>query len=447
MNEAPHTEVESTKFKLTLITKKALAEPKLKFTALAHLLNDEYLLECFKELKGHKASGIDRRTIESYSEAEIKEAIGKMVGKLKVQAYKPKPVRRVCIPKANGKLRPLGIPTVMDKVLQLGVAKILEPIYEPVFLDLSYGFRPKRNPHEALKAINHMVMGKRVNWILEADIKGFFDNVNHDWLIKALKERIGDPNLLEIITKFLKAGVLIDGKVEETTKGTPQGGIISPILANIYLHYCLDLWFEVKEKKELYGYSQLVRYADDFLIGVQHQSDALKLMADLRQRLDKFGLELAEDKTKVLEFGRFAKENMKRRGEGKPKTFDFLGFTHYCSQTRDGRYTLTLKTSRKKFLASVKVQSEWIKTTRNKLPLPSIWKLLSLKLQGHYQYYGVSGNFRGINSYYHQIRKLAFKWMNRRSQKSSWNWTTYSLYLERHPLPKPKLTYAFYNTW
>lgn len=447
MNHVPHSEVDSTKFTLTLIAKRALNEPKVKFTSLAHLLDTEYLWECFQELKAHKASGIDGRTRESYTEVEVKTALDDLVNKLKDHTYRPQPVRRVYIPKMNGKMRPLGIPTVLDKTLQLAIAKILGLLYEPLFLNLSHGFRPNRNAHEALKAVNHMVMGKKVNWIVDADIQSFFDNVNHDWLMRALAERISDPSLLRIIAKFLKAGVMIEGSLNKTDKGTPQGGIVSPILANIYLHYCLDLWFEVKEKQQLQGYAEMVRYADDFVIGVQHSADARKLLEDLQQRLAKFDLELAKDKTRVLEFGRFATKNSQKQGKGKPETFDFLGFTHYCSHTKDGRFALKLTTSRKKQTASLKRQNQWLQSIRNSLPIADIWKLLSLKLQGHYQYYGVSGNFEGIRSYYQQTRKLAFKWMNRRSQKKSWSWPSFAEYLLRHPLPQPRLTYAIYNTW
>lgn len=437
----------TTKFKLTLIAKKARELPKLKFTSLMHLLNIEYLQECFAELKAHKAPGVDGRTLESYSEKEITEALTQVVADLKGHTYRSSPVRRVNIPKPNGKIRPLGIPTVIDKTLQLACAKILERIYEPLFLNLSYGFRPKRNAHQALAAVNHMVMGQKVNWIIDADIQSFFDNVNHEWLMKCLEQRIVDPNFLRLIRKFLKAGVMTEGKVEAVAQGTPQGGIISPILANIYLHYVLDLWFTVKEKKELTGYAQLVRYADDFVIGVQTKQEADKIVQDIRERLAQFGLTLAEDKTRILEFGRFAKGNTKKRGEAKPKTFDFLGFTHYCSQTRDGRFSSKVKTSKKRFTVAKKAQNHWLKTVRNRTTLPNIWKILALKLQGHYQYYGVSGNFRGIKSYYEQTIKLTYKWMNRRSQKKSWNWENFRIYLDQNPLPKPKLSYAIYNTW
>lgn len=443
----PCSEVDkTTKFKLTLIAKKSIAEPKLKFTSLMHLLNETYLLECFDKLKAHKAPGIDKRTLESYSKEEIRQALCQTVIALKSHDFRPQPVRRIYIKKANGKLRPLGIPTIIDKTLQLAVAKILEAIFEPLFLDVSYGFRPNRNAHEALKAVNHMVMQEKVNWIIDADIEGFFDNVNHDWMKKFLKEKISDPNFLNLIAKFLKAGVMTEGQRENTSKGTPQGGIISPLLANIYLHYVLDLWFSIKERKSLSGYIGLVRYADDFVIGIQNRPEVSKLLSDIRQRLAKFSLSLAEGKTRILEFGRFAKENSDKEGKGKPKTFDFLGFTHYCGTTRDGRFALKLKTQRKKLYLAVKVQNQWFKLIRT-TKIPDIWKTFASKLRGHYQYYGVSGNFKSIKSYYDQNIKLAYKWLNRRSQKRTWNYDEFENYLEKYPLPQPRITYAIYNTW
>lgn len=445
-NFVPYSEVDNTtKFKLTLIAEKAVAQPKLKFTSLMHLLNFEYLLECFSELKSHKAPGVDKRTVESYKSEEIASVIEKLGAELKGHTYRPQPVRRVFIPKVNGKLRPLGIPTVIDKILQLACTKILESLLEPLFLNLSYGFRPKRNAHEALREVNQMVMGQKVNWIIDADIKGFFDNVNHDWLIKGLEQRIADPNFLWLIRRFLKTGVMTEGKVQSSQQGTPQGGIISPILANIYLHYVLDLWFTVSEKKQLKGYSQLIRYADDFIIGCQTKQAAEKILQDVKERFAKFGLSLAEDKTRILEFGRFVKHDSNKRGGGKPQTFDFLGFTHYCSQTRDGRFVIKVKTSRKKFSMAMVKQKEWLKMVRNKMKLPKIWKTLSLKMQGHYQYYGVSGNSVSITRYYQETERQVFKWMNRRSQKKMWNWENFWEYLKRYPLPQPKLTYSLYN--
>ena len=435
-----------TKDKLILIAKKAQEQPTLKFISLMHLLNAEYLQECYHLLKRGKAAGIDGRTLESYTEKEIYCEIGETIVRMKAKQYTPQPVRRVEIAKENGEKRPLGIPTVIDKVIQLGIARILSAIYEPTFAPVSFGYRPGRGAHEALKEINHMIMGTKVNWIVEADIQGFFDHIDHQWMIRCLKERIHDPNFLHCVNKFLKAGVCNNGAYIASTEGAPQGGIISPILANIYLHYVLDLWFEGQQKRKLKGYAQLVRYADDFLIGVQHNTEAMEIRRDLETRLGKFGLHLAQEKTNVLEFGRFAHQHNTQRGK-KPHTFEFLGFTHYCTHTRDGRFMLGVRTSRKRMRRAIVAMNTWLKTIRNLIPTETIWEQLSAKLRGHYNYYGISGNVASLERYYGKTRTLTLKWMNRRSRKKSWNWQGFATYLKTYPLPMPKLTYAIYNTW
>lgn len=435
----------STAYKLTLITRKAKAEPKLKFTSLIHLLNQEYLQSCYQLLKRQKAAGVDGRTKESYTQKEIEAAIQETIAKMKEGKYIPQPVRRVYIAKENGKRRGLGIPTVMDKVIQLGIARILEAIYESTFLEISYGFRREKDAHGCLRAMNHMIMQKKVNYVVEADIEGFFDNIDHNWMMRCLDERITDPSFKRLIKKFLKAGVMAEGAYIPTTKGSPQGGIISPILANIYLHYVLDLWIEKKEKQELKGYVELIRYADDFVIGMQYKEEAEQMKEEIIRRFKKFGLTLAEAKTKVVEFGRFAKENRERRGE-KAETIDFLGFTHYLSKTKDGRFMVRVKTQGKRKIRATKQMQMYIKQARNK-PRQTIWKMVSFKLQGHYNYYGLSGNFESMRKYYYETRKMLFKWMNRRSQKKTWNWEGFERYESFYPLPKPKLTYALYNTW
>lgn len=444
----PYTVMETnTEDKLVLIARKAKGDNRLKFTSLTHLLNIRYLKKCYQLLKSGRAAGVDGRTVESYSKEEMNTTLEKTAKLIQSKKYKPQPVKRVYIEKENGKKRPLGMPTVIDKVVQLGIARILEQIYEQTFLSVSFGYRSERNPHECLKTINHMVMGKKLNFLIDADIEGFFDHINHNWMMKCLDERISDPNFKLLIYRFLKAGVMEGGRFVPTTDGTPQGGNISPILANIYLHYVLDLWFERKIKPELKGFVQEVRYADDFVIGVQHKSEADNILDKLGDRLNKFGLQLSKEKTRIIEFGRFAYENRKRRGQNKPETFDFLGLTHYCTKTRDGRFMVRVKTARKRMNRSAVLVNRWLKTVRNRLLLKDIWKMIALKLQGHYNYYGVSGNFESINRYYRKTLMLTFKWLNRRSQKKSWNMESFKKYLETYPLPKPKLTYAFYNTW
>jgi RNA-directed DNA polymerase len=444
----PYLEVDNfTETKLALITKRSSAYPQDRFTSLAYLLKTDYLKRCYQEIKKFKAAGIDNRTKESYTDKEIEQEIENTVIKMKSRRYRPKPVKRVFIKKSNGKQRPLGIPTVIDKVVQLGIKKILEAIYEPHFLDNSYGFRPGRNCHQALKAVYAMVMAKPVNWIIDVDIKGFFDNVNHEWLIECLNQKINDPRFKSLIIKFLKAGVLEEGKYSETVQGTPQGGILSPLLANIYLHYVLDLWFEHKQRKNTKGYTELIRYADDFIIGAQTKPEAQRILADIKARLSKFGLEISAEKTRIVEFGRYAKQNSINRGRRKPGTFDFLGFTHYCSKSRKGNFLMKVKTSSKRQRRALKEMNIWLKKVRNRSKLKDIWPILKSKVQGHYNYYGVSSNFRSICKFDCQTRRLVFKWLNRRSHKQSMNWVKYECYLKLYPLPKPALAHNMYDTW
>lgn len=437
----------NTVTKLVLIAKKAREERKAQFSRLMYLLHEDYLYECFKLLKRGKAAGVDGRKMESYSDEEIRQAISNTVSELKARKFKPQPVRRVYIKKGNGKMRPLGIPTVMDKVVQYAVTRILSAIYEQDFLPLSYGYRIGKDAHGALKEINHMVMGQKVNYILDADIEGFFDNLDHKWLMRCLSERISDTPFKRVVWKFLKAGILEEGKFSPTKEGSPQGGIISPVLANIYLHFVLDLYFEGKIKPTLKGYSKLVRYADDFLIGVQHQAEAAKIQTELTQRLQKFGLTLSKEKTAIKEFGRFAAENRARRGQRKPETFNFLGFTHYCSRTQDGRFQVRIKTQGKRLNKAVMEMNTYLKRVRSLLKTKEIWQIVTAKLQGHYNYYGVSGNFESMQTYYLRTKNQLFRWLNKRSEKTSFNWEAFRRYLKLYPLPEPKLTYAIYNTW
>lgn len=439
--------MDTTAAKLIQITRKSQEEPGYRFSYLKYLLNEAYLQQCYHDLKTGKAAGVDRRTLESYTEEEMKHDIAQVITEMKANRYRPQPVRRVYIKKENGTMRPLGIPTVIDKVVQLACTRILESIYEPTFLPVSHGYRPGRDAHACLKEINHMVMGQKVNWIVEADIEGFFDHVDHAWLVKCLEQRIRDPRFINLIRQFLKAGVMEGDRRTVTIRGTPQGGILSPVLANIYLHYVLDLWFNNREKKQLQGYTQLVRYADDFVIGCQHREEAQQIRADLTKRMEKFGLRLSEEKTRVMEFGRYAQENRKKRGDKRPESFDFLGFTHYCSRTKDGRFAIKVKTSRKRMKRGLHTMQEWLKRIRNTQPIQDLWPVLKMKLRGHYQYYGVSGNFKGVQTFYQQTRRLTFKWLNRRSQKKSWSWEQFHRMELQFPLPQPKLYYAFYNTW
>jgi len=429
--------------KLARIAEIAKEKPNEQFTSLYHLLNEELLTQCHRELDGNKASGVDQVTKAAYEE-KLEENVRNLVDRLKWKSYRPQPVRRTYIPKDEKSVRPLGIPAYEDKIVQLGLNKILQAIYEQDFLDFSYGFRPGRSCHDALKALNRVIEYGRTSYIVDADIRSFFTNVDHEWLMRFLELRVADPNIQRLIQRFLKAGVMEKGIWEPTESGTPQGSIISPVLANIYLHYALDLWFKVAVKKACRGEANMVRYADDYVCCFQYKDDAERFYKALIKRLDKFQLQVAEDKTKILEFGRFAEENRKRKGQGKPKTFDFLGFTHYCSESSKGKFRVKRKTSRKKFKTKVKAFKEWLRSERHR-DVRELVKTIRAKLIGHYRYYGITDNSRSLSVYKFQITKTLFKWLNRRSQKRSFTYEKFNLFLKRNPLPEPKIYVNIYG--
>lgn len=431
--------------KLISITEKARREKKYRFRNLVYLVNAENLKDSFYKLKRDKASGIDGTSMREY-EKNLEENIASLVEQMKWQAYKPQAVKRVYIPKANGKLRPIGIPTVEDKMVQMCVTRILEAIYEADFVNTSYGFRKERNCHRAIAALNNIITAKAVSYVIDADIKGFFDNVNHEWMMECLKQRIADERLCRLIKRFLISGYLEAGVYHKTDKGTPQGGVISPVLANIYLHYVLDLWMTKVVKKQMKGYVEIIRYADDFVICVQYRKEAEAILEMLKQRLGKFGLELAEEKTRIVEFGRFAEDNRRRRDGGKPGTFNFLGFTHYCTKSRKGRFKVGRKTERRKLAVKIKEINQWLKSIRNTVSIKTWWKMLTIKMLGHYKYFGVSKNSRGIKEFRYLVRRLVFKWVNRRSQKRSMNWEQFDVYCARHGFPQPRIYVSLYKS-
>ena len=430
--------------KLNLISEIARKDRKCKFNNLAHNLNVTTLKECFYLLKKNKAPGIDGVRFDEY-EQNLTQNLENLVFRMKQFSYRPQPVKRVYIPKSKGKRRLIGIPALEDKIVQMCITRLLVAIYENDFVDSSYGFRPKRSCHDALLSLNQMIMENPVNYVIDADIKGFFDNVNHKWMTRCLEERIADKNFLRLIVRFMKSGIIESGKYLTTDEGTPQGVILSPILANIYLHYVLDLWMERILKRETNGYVGFVRYADDFIICVQYKDNSHAILDRLKERLKKFDLELSKEKTKVIEFGRYATENAKVKGK-KPKTFDFLSFTHFCDRTRKGAFKVGRRTSRKKLTLKIQEMNLWLKSVRNTAKPMEWWNILKAKLRGHFQYYGVSGNYGGIMRYYTLTIKLIYKWLNRRSQKNSFNWEEFNKYLQRHPLPTPKIHHNLY-TW
>lgn len=429
--------------KLARIAEIAKEKPKEQFTSLYHLLNKEMLLECHAELDANKATGIDQVTKEEY-ERNLEENINSLVERLKKKGYKPQPVRRTYIPKDEKSMRPLGILTYEDKIVQQGLNKLLQAIYEQDFVDHSYGFRPSRSCHDALKEVNRIIEKGKISYVVDADIRGFFTNVDHEWLMKFIELRIGDPNIQKLIVKFLKAGIMEKDIYEDTEVGVAQGASISPVLANIYLHYALDLWFQVIVKKSCRGQAEIVRYADDFVCCFQFKEDAERFYDALIKRLAKFNLEIAEEKTKILKFGRFAADNSKRQGLGKPETFDFLGFTHYCSKSIRGKFRVKRKTSKKKFKAKVKAFKLWLRAERH-LGTEEIMKTVRKKLIGHYTYYGITDNSCMMDAYRFQVVKLLFKWLNRRSQRRSFSFENFKLFLKRNPLPVPKIYVNIYG--
>jgi group II intron reverse transcriptase/maturase len=435
-----HRSGESVETKLLRIAEKARREPKFQFTSLYHLMNEELLRSCFAGLKGGKAAGIDQVTKEEYAE-DLGSNLKSLIEKLHRMAYIPQPVRRTYIPKpGSNKQRPLGILCLEDKLVQAGLARILGAIYEQDFIGDSYGSRPKRSCHDALRALSWEIEEGPINHIVEADIKGFFDHVKQDWLLKFLEHRIKDTRVLRMVRRFLKAGISEDGAIRASEEGTPQGGVISPTLANIYLHYVLDLWFEKVYRKECTGRARLIRYVDDFVVCFQYQGEAETFRTKLVERLGRFGLEIEPTKTKVLAFGRWAETNAKARGV-KPETFDFLGFTHYCSRSRNGkRFRMKRVTVRKKFRAKAAAFKEWIKRARTKR-ISEIWETTRRKLRGHYNYYGVTDNFDGIMRYFEAVKRLLVKWLRRRSQRSRLTWEKFNRMLDRYPLPEPRIVH------
>ena len=437
-----YTDIGKTWQKLSLISGHARRDPGFQFTSLAHLLNVEYLRDCYKGLNRNKAVGIDNVSWEEYGR-KLDENLELLVSRLKRKKYKPIPARRVYIPKSETEKRPLGISALENKIVERGITWILENIYEQDFLNCSYGFRPKRNSHQALKELNDLIMFQPINHIVEADIKGFFDNVSHEKLMGFMSIRIKDTVLLNLIKRFLKAGYVDDGLLVKPDAGTPQGSILSPMLANIFLHYVLDTWFETTVKSHVKGFCEIVRYADDFVCVVRYADDARRIERGLRNRFNKYGLELHPTKSRNISFGRFERENAKLQNR-RANTFDFLGFTHYCDKSRRGNFKVGRKTSRKKYIAKCRAMNAWLKAVRNQVKTKEWWKILIAKLRGHFQYYGVSENYKGIARFYKVTIRMVRKWMNRRSQKRKMSWDRFTRYLEHYPLPKPRIVHSFY---
>lgn len=431
------------KTKLARISTLSANNPDRVFTSIGHLIDVELLSACHRDMDGKKAVGIDGVTKDEYG-AKLKENLEILVKRLKNKSYRPKPALRVEIPKDNGKTRPLSIYCYEDKLVQEALKRVLEAVFEPHFYDEMMGFRPNRGCHGAIKKLNVMLEKRKTSWVLDADIKGFFDHLDHEWIIRFIEMRIKDPNIIRLVRRMLKSGIMKDYLFEETEEGSGQGSVCSPIIANIYMHYVLVWWFKEKIQPRLRGFSGLVVYADDFVVCFQHRSEAKIFYEHLKKRMAFFGLEMEESKTRLINFGRFATINRRDKGEGKPETFTFLGFTHYCSTGRNGQFRVKRKTSKKKFAKKCRELNITIRDMR-------VWRLadiirkLNQILVGYYHYYGITDNSRSLELMYHHVRRMLFYWLNRRSNRKSYSWEGFNDMMKNFPLAKPKIYVNIYD--
>jgi group II intron reverse transcriptase/maturase len=383
------------------------------------------LRACYDTLEADKATGVDGVTKEEYGK-DLEENLRDLSERLKRMGYRPEPKRRSYIPKAGSeKGRPLGISCLEDKIVEEATKRTLEPIYEAVFEDSSHGYRPRRNQHKCLDALGRTIQQKKISYVVEADIRRFFDKVNQEWMIKFLRHRIGDERVIRLIIRMLKSGIMEDGIVQATEEGTPQGSILSPLLSNIYLHYVLDLWFSRRVSRQSRGEAYYFRFADDFVACFQYKDDAESFRQRLKGRLEGFGLELAEEKTRCIEFGRFARENAHQRGE-KPEEFTFLGFTHYCGKTKEGYFKVKRRTSRKKLGQSLGKFTEWARKARNVLRKGEMLRQARTRVLGHLSYYAITDNLERCSYYVYRATRILLKWLNRKSQRKAYNWESFN---------------------
>jgi RNA-directed DNA polymerase len=429
-----------TNTKLNRITWLSKQDSKKEFQCLMHLINEESLKECFYKLDGKKAVGIDGIDKESYGQ-NLEENIKNLIQRMKNMAYHPRPVREVLIPKEGkpGATRPLGISDLEDKIVQKKIQEILESIYEPLFLKCSYGFRPGKSCHDAIKGLLNHLYENKIQTVIDIDLKSFFDTIDHKILEDILRQKIKDPRLMRYIIRMFKAGVLSKGELRVSDEGVPQGSICSPILANIFAHYAIDIWIEEIVKPNCKGKVELFRYADDGVICCQYKEDAERIREAVGKRLGKFKLQLNEEKTKLVAFDKEAAA----KGISQ-ETFDFLGFTFYLGNSKTKMIIPKLKTRSKTIRSKLSRVATWFKKVRNTKPLKEIWKIFTAKLRGHIQYYGVSHNAEAVKQFLEQAKKIAFKWINRRSQRKSFNWDKYVLFIKAHPIPTVRIVHHFF---
>jgi RNA-directed DNA polymerase len=419
----------------------AKRDKRLRFTALLHHVSVALLSNSFYALKREAAPGVDGLTWQTY-ETNLDKRLGDLHSRVHRGTYRALASKRTYIPKPDGRQRPLGIAALEDKIVQHAVGTVLNQIYEKDFMGFSYGFRSGRGTHDALDALWIGIMRKKVNWVLDADIRDCFGSFSHEWMVKFLQHRIGDRRILRLIQKWLRAGVLEDGEWSETEKGTPQGSVISPLLANVYLHYVFDLWVQHWRTHRITGDIIVVRYADDMVLGFQHRGDAERFLQDWRDRLQKFGLELHPDKTRLIEFGRFAAGSRKQRGEGKPETFNFLGFTHICGQAwKNGKFLVLRKSIRKRLLAKLKQVKDELRM-RMHHPLAEVGKWLRSVVRGYFNYHAVPGNFASLQSFRLEVSKRWLRVLQRRSQKNRMSWKHMAGFVKQW-LPLPKILHPY----
>lgn len=422
------------------VREKAKQDRKARFTALLHHVTVERLQAAFSRLKPSAAAGVDGLRWHDYHRG-LESNLQALHAKVHSGSYRAKPSRRVYIPKADGRERPLGIASLEDKIVQGAVVELLNAVYENDFMGFSYGFRPGRSPHQALDALTVALMGKKVNWVLDADIRGYFDTINHGWMREFVQHRIGDQRVLRLIGKWLNAGVMEEARWRPSEGGTPQGAVISPLLANVYLHYVLDLWANQWRRRHARGEVIIVRYADDFVTGFQYHDDAVRFHEALRERLEKFSLQLHGEKTRLIEFGRFAQERREKRGGGKVQTFDFLGFTHICARTRNGKFRILRQSAAKRQQAKVKAIAQELRK-RRELPIAMQGEWLQSVLRGRYGYHAIPGNLRALGSFRLEVTKRWYRSLCRRSHKKRITWSKMNLHARRW-LPVPKVQHPY----
>lgn len=428
---------------LERITAKARREPKLTFTSLAHHITLDRLRDNLSHMDKTSATGVDGQTVAEVTE-NLDWVAKEVLRQVHTEGYQPPPVRRVWIPKpGKAEKRPIGIPTVLDRALQKSTAQVLEAIYEQDFLNGSFGGRPGRSAHHALATLNEIIAGKKVSCVLEADLRNFFGSLDHMWAMRFVQLRVGDPRILTLIRRWLTAGVMMpDGTVEDVESGTPQGGSISVLLSNVYLHYVLDLWFEKKIRKQLEGEAYWVRYLDDFVLCFQYRSDTLRVHKLLEERLHQFGLELAPEKTRLIDFGRFAQRDAAKQGKKRPETFSFLGFTHYCTRNRKGNFKVERRTERKRLQRATQTIQGLIRDMLH-APVQQQQQALNQYLRGHYNYYGIAGNIQSLLRISRLTEKLWRKTLSRRSQDGEVHWEKFQKLKHRFPLVRPKLSITY----